>query len=265
METRNMFCNNCGLRGHVFRSCTDPIISCGLLLLRHPTEKIKLPCDTSKAQVLMVRRKDSMAFVEFVRGKYDIENFEYVKRLVSNMTRHEQTLLRDQEFKILWTKVWGTSRDPVGQEYEESLCKFDMLDKELVLEGIQSEFVDPEWGFPKGRRSKGESDLECGIREFYEETNIPREAYTICENVSFIENFKGTNNVDYRHVYFVALLKDPSKVNLSQKLTTMQRREISAVSWKNISEAKDITRPHYTERKKVIENVERVISTFETL
>ena len=35
---------------------------------------------------------------------------------------------------------------------------------------IQDIWVEPEWGFPKGRRNFMEKDYECALREFSEET-----------------------------------------------------------------------------------------------
>ena len=43
----------------------------------------------------MVRRKDSMSFAEFVRGKYDPSKLDYVRTLLSNMTREEIAALRE--------------------------------------------------------------------------------------------------------------------------------------------------------------------------
>jgi len=108
---------------------------------------------------------------------------------------------------------------------------------------------------------RGESDLDCAIREFSEETNIPKEAYQVIPTVSFTEVFKGTNNVMYKHVYYLAILLNSKIMNLKQKLTLSQRREVSAVDWKTLSESKAITRPHYVERKKVIDEVEAHISS----
>ena len=69
-----MFCNNCGGKGHLFRTCKDPILSCGLILIDKPT----LPVNVDTTSVLMVRRKDSLSFAEFMRGKYDLNNEEYI-------------------------------------------------------------------------------------------------------------------------------------------------------------------------------------------
>jgi hypothetical protein len=70
-----MYCNNCGEKGHVFRQCKQPIISCGIILINSS----EIPVDPDTIKVLMVRRKHSMAFTEFIRGKYDSEDKEFIK------------------------------------------------------------------------------------------------------------------------------------------------------------------------------------------
>jgi 8-oxo-dGTP pyrophosphatase MutT (NUDIX family) len=220
-----------------------------------------LPIDPAHVSVLMVRRKDSMAYMEFIRGKYDPTDSAYIKRLLSNMTISEQKAIETEEFDTLWSKLWGQGRDTHSLEYEISRTNYDTIDRKTLISQARSVHVEPEWGFPKGRRSKGETDVDCAVREFWEETNISSEAYHVLEKVSFTEVFTGTNNVKYKHVYFVALLKDSKLIDLSQKLTSMQRREVSAVSWKTLKECKDITRPHYVERKAMIGELERRIQT----
>ena len=256
-----MYCNNCGAQGHVFRTCKEPIISCGLLLLRSTFEPMKLPTDPKSIGVLMVRRKDSMSFVEFISGKYDSTNTEYLKRLLKNMTSVEQEMLLTYSFEDLWSKLWGSSRDIFCEEFDISKEKFQRLDLPKLIIETKSSYVEPEWGFPKGRRMKGETDVQCAIREFSEETNIPSESYTVLENVSFTEVFKGTNDVSYKHVYFVALLKNSKLFNVKQKLTAMQRREISLVDWKSLTECKKVIRPHYTERRNILTELENKIQT----
>lgn len=254
-----MYCNNCGEKGHVFKTCKDPIISCGILLLREFLEPMKLPNNPSSVHVLMVRRKDSMAYMEFIRGKYKLEDKEFINRLMSNMTIREQQAICTESFDTLWTRLWGVGKDTRSIEYEHSKKLYEQVDRKTI---VPSTYTEPEWGFPKGRRMKGESDLDCGIREFWEETNIPRDAYEVIPSLMFTEVFTGTNNVKYKHVYYVALLKDSTFVNTNSKLTTMQRREISAVAWKTLAECKHITRPHYIERKQLIAELEQKIQTF---
>jgi len=176
------------------------------------------------------------------------------------MTELEQRLIVQEKFETLWTRLWGNSRDTESPEFENSRNKFNSLDRKRLIIESPTPFNEPEWGFPKGRRNRGESDIECAQREFFEETNIPKEAYTIREDLTFSETFKAINNITYKHIYFVAILKDSKLIHLEQKLTPVQRREVSSVGWKTLTECKNVTRPHYVERKKMITELERIIS-----
>ena len=255
-----MYCNNCGDRGHVFRECPEPVTSCGILFLRGIYEPLNIPTDPVNVNVLMVRRKDSMSYMEFIRGKYDTHNSEYVKRMLINMTKQEQQNILKESFETLWTRLWGNSRDKDSYEFNMAFNKFKALNIKKLIQEAPSKFEEPEWGFPKGRRARGETDMECAIREFYEETNIPREAYEILENFTLTESFTATNDVKYKHKYFVALLKNSRIFDIRQKLTAMQKREISSIEWKSLTESKNITRPHYIERKKMLTELERSVS-----
>ena len=261
MVERVMYCNNCGESGHVFRSCSLPVISCGILFIRGTYEPLTLPVDPRTIGILMVRRKDSMSYMEFVRGKYELHDVEYIKKQLQNMTIAEQQLIVTEPFENLWTKLWGNDRDLDSPEYQMAKNKFESLDRKALIESVPSKFAEPEWGFPKGRRMRGETDVQCAEREFFEETNIPKEAYEIRNDLTFSETFTGTNGIRYKHVYFVAILKDSKLMNLKQKFTSSQRREISSIGWKSLSECKHVTRPHYVERKKMISELERRIST----
>jgi len=213
----------------------------------------------------MVKRKDSMAYMEFIRGKYDPENEEYIQRLMKNMTKQEQVQIVTEEFDTLWTKLWGAGRDTRSSEYYLAKQNYESIDRKQLVDSASTLFTDPEWGFPKGRRSKGESDLECAVREFWEETNIPSEAYEILPNLVFTEIFTGTNDVKYKHIYFIAVMKDSSLLPNEKTLTNVQKREVSEVGWKTLTDAKNITRPHYTERKKILNQLERIIQEYQSV
>jgi len=210
----------------------------------------------------MVRRKDSMAFTEFLRGKYELDNIPYIIVLLSNMTKSEHDVLEKLTFEKLWTLHWGVGRDHHSKEFELSREKFNQLNILELTKGLKG-YEESEWGFPKGRRSPRESDMDCAIREFGEETNISRDSYVICNNLLLSETFIGTNNVPYRHDYFVALLRNPDSINLEQAMTLMQKKEVSAIEWKTIDECKRITRPHYIQRPELLESFKRIVQTFD--
>jgi 8-oxo-dGTP pyrophosphatase MutT (NUDIX family) len=254
-----MFCNNCGGKGHLFRTCKDPVLSCGIMLIDKPS----LPVNASETKILMIRRKDSMSFAEFMRGKYDPTDTDYVNRLVSNMTIKEQASMVSQPFDYLWKQLWGDDRS--SQDYINSKEKFDSLDKTKLMVDNLSTYTEPEWGFPKGKRIRGESDFDCAVREFTEETNISRESYMVFRNLLLEETFTGLNNIRYKHVYFVALLRSPENVNLSQRFTIMQRREISGISWKTFNECETLIRPHHVERMEMVLQLKSILETFESV
>jgi len=257
MNAKTMYCNNCGNKGHIFKTCKDPVTSCGILLIRGINDP--------PVSILMVKRKDSMAYMEFIRGKYDPSNSEYIQRLMANMTTHEQNQIVTETFDSLWTKLWGAGRDTQSTEYYLAKEYFNVIDRKSLIERSPTMFTEPEWGFPKGRRSKGETDLECAVREFWEETNIPADAYRVVPNVLFTEIFTGTNGVNYKHIYFVAFLKNKYLLPNEKLLTPLQKREVSEVGWKTFPDAIQITRPHYTERIRILRQLGRTIREYESM
>jgi 8-oxo-dGTP pyrophosphatase MutT (NUDIX family) len=252
-----MYCNNCGGKGHLFRTCKDPVLSCGILLVDQPS----LPVSPSDVKVLMIRRKDSMSFAEFIRGKYEPKDIDYISVLVKNMTLKEQASIASESFETLWKQLWGDDR--ASPDFAPSRERYNQLDRVKLMRDNLSEYTEPEWGFPKGRRMRGETDLACAVREFGEETNVSRDAYIVLKNIVLEETFVGLNKIQYKHIYFVALLKHPDMLNLSQRFTSMQRREISGIAWKTMDEAENLIRPHHIERLGMLEQLRSAIETFE--
>lgn len=250
-----MYCNNCGERGHLFKACTKPVISYGIILLDR-----SLPCEPKSVRILMIRRKHSMAYTEFIRGKYDSEDLEYIQKLLSNMTFGEQMILTNSTFTELWTSHWGEGNDSKTHEYEVSSNKFNMLNIQEIMKGVHSGFLEPEWGFPKGRRMHKETDWNCAVREFSEETNIDRNSYTIFKNLSLSETFFGTNGVQYKHVYYIATPTGP--MDITGAFTYEQNREISLIEWKSLTQCRDLVRPHYIERIPLLDALAKILVTF---
>ena len=69
-----MYCNNCGKRGHLYKECKLPVTSCGNIVFR---------VDNDEPEILMIQRKDSLCYIDFVRGKYDIQNINYIQTLIN--------------------------------------------------------------------------------------------------------------------------------------------------------------------------------------
>ena len=73
------YCNNCGNFGHIYRNCRHPILSYGIILYHKETEND----GKCKYRIIMVERKDSLSYIEFIRCRYkNPSNHEYIKLLV---------------------------------------------------------------------------------------------------------------------------------------------------------------------------------------
>ena len=68
--------------------------------------------------------------------------------------------------------------------------------------------------FQKERRNLRETDYDCAIREFEEESSLNKEEYEILRNIRPVEEiFYGSNNIRYKHIYYIAESKLNRKLN----------------------------------------------------
>jgi hypothetical protein len=101
-------CNNCGKSGHLFHKCKLPITSIGVIVFRIcPSENENEPC---KIQYLLIRRKETLGYIDFMRGKYSVHNKDYIMNMLKQMTRHEKQQLTCGDFEKLWK--FGGYPDP---------------------------------------------------------------------------------------------------------------------------------------------------------
>lgn len=281
---RHTSCSNCGGTGHTFRQCLEPVLSYGLIVFRPKTAGPGLEtrlcsseptlngsetpgCSVLSYQVLMICRKDSLRFVEFIRGKYSLRDETYIKQLLCNMTAAERTLVSTYTFAELWNHVWGTINPRnYRTDFEQSQEKFNELKSSGTLVKLLGEteplWPTPEWGFPKGRRNISESDLSCAIRECMEETGLERKQLFVFDSVEpFTETFYGDNKVYYSHKYYPALVAANTEVSLGSGCTHMSR-EISDIRWMDIEEALTIIRPESPEKKEILLRAAGVFRSF---
>jgi 8-oxo-dGTP pyrophosphatase MutT (NUDIX family) len=216
----------------------------------------KSPINTlNNLEYLVIRRKHSLGYIEFIRGRYDINNIETINNLIHQITPDELSSIKTMEFKDIWEEVWKkTSYNKLYlKEMEDSMEKFNNLkangyfDKELV-----NDFNEPEWGFPKGRRNPNEKNLKCALREFWEETGIVKSKLIVLNKLFPIQEvFYGTNNIMYKHVYYIAIYNSNDDIGINH-LHEDQLTEIGDIKWKNLNECLSIFRPYHEEKKNVL-------------
>lgn len=230
-------CVNCGNSGHVFRDCKEPVTSYGIIAIKRID---KIP------YYLLIRRRDSLSYVEFMRGKYQLSSPDYIQLLINGMTRDEQLRLTSQSFDSLWSALWNNQNTrQFRNEYNAAKRIFEMLrstgdihGKLLVkyIEESTHEWYDPEWGFPKGRRTQHETKEACALREFKEETGCDPSIVTFVSGDEYVEEYTGTNGIRYRQIYYVGV-SDSNATAVFQPHNRMMNREVGAIGWFTFEEA----------------------------
>jgi 8-oxo-dGTP pyrophosphatase MutT (NUDIX family) len=259
---KTTFCNNCGKNGHPMHACKNPIISNGMIVFKHGNEGA-----SSSSSYLMIRRKDTLGFVEFIRGKYPIYNQKHVQRLIDEMTVDEKHRLQTQTFSELWKNVWGDYLNSKYQNEEAVSCdRFNLLKsgiRETPRNGVNytlssliakssTQWAEPEWGFPKGRRNYQEKDIDCALREFSEETGYDKTRLVVMQNViPYEEIFMGSNMKTYKHRYYVAHMTQAP----SDPPPAFQKTEVSKMAWFSYDQCIQHIRPYNLEKLNILRNL----------
>jgi 8-oxo-dGTP pyrophosphatase MutT (NUDIX family) len=217
----------------------------------------------------MIQRKDSLCFMEFIRGKYETSNNEYIRRLLSGMTIEERDMLVNRTFEELWNYIWLQPSIPrLTLEYESAVEKFVSIRGKLdnLLNNTTSPYSESEFGFPKGRRKLKENDIVCAIREFHEETGFSeRDIQLHSDMTPYEEVFYGTNDILYRHVYYLAKMVKTDCENPQIDFDNInQVREVRSVQWFNYADTVAHIRDYNVERKNLFEIVHKQVLALQT-
>jgi ADP-ribose pyrophosphatase YjhB (NUDIX family) len=288
ISNKNYYCSNCNKRGHTYNKCYEPIISNGIISIHIDDFDVSLIAELEKyifnnikkninnidnnniyhkkIKFLMVQRKHSLGYMEFMRGKYNINNINEIIHLIQQMTPSELNNIINNNFDYLWNMLWDN--DPFSatinkkkqhyKEYIMSKQKFyelKMNNNDIFL-NTKPIYTFNEWGFPKGRREMYETDLVCAMREFEEETNYKENEYQILNETNIIkENLTGTNGINYRHNYFLAFI---FKNNIHIK----ENKEIADIKFMNIDNCISVIRPYHINKQSIIKKLHNIITNF---
>ena len=223
-------------------------------------------------RLLMISRKFSLGYIEFVRGRYKPHMIDQTIYLFKQMKQEEIDLIKlsqdhDKGFDFLWQNVWQDRAKSsfFTREYTESKYNYELLRAggkngseigiDYILRNVKPEYLIDEWGFPKGRRHRMESAKECAVREFKEETGYIDNDFKVIDHIKpLIEDFTGTNGIRYRHIYYIAHL-------ISGKMPTTYRtyhqiHEVGNIGFFDFHTASEYIREYHTDRKQIIKNLQ---------
>ena len=256
-------CNNCGSRGHYFKHCRLPISSFGVILFRYNKDNV--------IEYLMICRKKTFGYIDFISGNYSIEDNEYILNMFKQMTITEKNLIVNNDFDTLWKELWRPYNKKIDDsklDNEVMECipktKFNFI-KENTLSHIfnnipSDNWKEPEWEFPKGRKNYKEMEYQCAIRETMEETGYQPHFFQHLPNTNiystFDEIFIGSNNKTYRHCYYVMSM-DYEKSLIQGEFDTS---EVSYIGWKKLDECYKLIRHYNIEKKNVLAKVHSFIT-----
>jgi 8-oxo-dGTP pyrophosphatase MutT (NUDIX family) len=297
-QKKNLYCLNCGKKGHMIKKCKEPQTSYGIICFKitgdwsiyqtilqikyfksHTTAQLnninlywfnnknkdikddviqyveKLKNDI---KILLIRRHHSIGYIEFIRGRYDINNINSIINLLEQMTYEERYYIMNNDFNTIWEDLWkNTSRSKLYEkEFIKSLEKYEYVKQNYmdILLSTNSKFDIPEWGFPKGRRNYMEKDIDCAKREFIEESGLSDQEFMVLYRIYPInEIFYGTNQIKYKHVYFFSASCCDRELKINENKNQIQ--EIGDIGWFNYNDVIKRIRPYHIERKKIVEDL----------
>lgn len=266
--TKRLYCYNCHKFSHTSKNCPETVNSYGIICFRKDDDDI--------IKYLVVERKYSFTYVEFIRGNYDIHDYTYIQDMFNKMTLFERCLIMNNTFKYLWAKLWGKSfkyKKSTNKIYQKGSIKFYILKNGFFSLRTQtmlktSDFINncvlnyksSEWYFPKGKKNINEHPQESAIREFNEETNIPIKNIKLMNHLGqFIEQHVSSNCKTYRVYFYIArYISDIKNMNTVGR-NKFQQQEIGNIDWLTYDECIQKFRKYEKEKFVLLEKVNETI------
>jgi 8-oxo-dGTP pyrophosphatase MutT (NUDIX family) len=248
------FCLNCGNYGHTKGRCSEPNIANGVVAVRYNTER-------QLYEYLIVMRKHSHGYCDIIRGNYP-DNYQHIKTLFEETTTEERNYILNNDFNDNWIYLWGKDSSILAKfkntsinEKKFNAFKNNYLDK--LLKDATTNWLEPEWGFPKGQRDGFEKNIETAFREFSEESGYSQDKCICVSNLMpFKEIFIGSNKKKYKQMYYLAFM---DYEETSDNKIMFQKTEIGNALWVSIQELLSKFRYYDTEKIKIAMSVNNIL------
>lgn len=247
----NIKCINCCKYGHTIKYCNLPIVSYGILCYSKSENGNKF---------LLVQRKDSLGYIEFIRGKYHKDNY---KILIEEMTLEEKLNIIRKPFDELWDNLWTNHRSRIYRKDKKSAkIKFMEIDAVNIVKNtlLETKWLEQEFCIPKGRKNEYETELNCAIREFSEETGFYLTDIKLREDLKPLEEvFTGSNDIVYKHIYYIAEFVSDKQISPKNIEKLKLDGEIKNVKWFNYKDCMKIFRTYEITKRDVIYTANKII------
>jgi len=245
-------------------------ISYGISLCKYNPEK------NNNVEILLIKKRYSYHFLSFVMGHYKKSDTKYIKHLFNNMSFSEKIDVLSMQFNQMWYRIWLNNPEkfynitdvykidnfalhPIKNKYTNSEIHKLFFQKKSRFENnflkdngnklreilVSSSDADILWEMPKGGKHTDlnaipETNIDCAMREFYEETSINSTQYKILYNVPPLIDSFIDNETIYKTVYYMAVLR-PEYEKLVPKIDYRnfeQITEIKQIRWASLADIK---------------------------
>lgn len=238
---------------------------------------------TKKPEVLMIKKKYTYAFFDFVFCKYKKRDEYRLYKLFEQMSLQEKSDILKLDFDKLWCRIrikipdqpnynaknpFIKNKNDAWNTYTNKKNKFNNNfinnDKgrrlKKIINGTKS--IDYIWEIPKGRPQLNEKPINTAIREFYEETDIGIDKYTFLLHINPITESYIVNKCQYKHTYFVAVANqfnwDP-ELNFSSH---EQSLEVENIQWVSLDKANFLNLKYAEPKLRILKLLKKVINVF---
>lgn len=224
--------------------------------------------DNHKVEILMIKKRYTYAFFEFVFGRYNKSDESKIRNIFDRMTFQEKRDILKMNFDILWKRLLINIPNPPDgiQKHKQRKVRinngwthymknngFDQTDssdwncynrkknkfnkliadhgKQLYKLINNTQTKEPLWEIPKGRPIHGELPLNTAIREFTEETGVTSDKYYMCQDIKPIFYSYHKNRCDYRIGYYVVIAKKNNWTPRINFTSYEQSIEVDNIKW----------------------------------
>lgn len=206
--------------------------------------------NTGQYEMLMVKKRCTYNFVEFVLGHYTGNNRSRLLYLFNGMTNDEKICLLSLDFGSIYYKVFLVNpefAEPKADSftkykgYKQKFVETFVRDggqklRELIEKSVNIETI---WEIPKGRKNGPlEKELNCAVREMREETGIELSQYNLLMDISPRRMIYMDMNVRYANWFYVGVITHNYEPQVSFK-NMQQISEVVNMSWMTLDQIKN--------------------------
>lgn len=215
-------------------------------------------CFDSNNRVLCVRKAFTYAMTSLITGTH-ADNDYSIQQLFNELTSDERKLIKNSNYEVLLNLVFYEGGGNIIPEAKQAMTqKFkERWSSQKIIDKLQNCSGTPEsllWEIPKGHydRRTDSNMQETAIREFIEETRIPRESFDIIQIPPYKDSHTDAG-VTYVVQYWFAVIKDDDhKLSIDYSAGSYHSLEVSGIKWMLPEEVK------YEQSKKYCETSTRL-------